>query len=98
MDKRSRSWLAMRFVLRCGSARRRRRLLEVPAELIAHRRQHLVRKQRFAAGTESFVQRGGEHMGRNALVDRGLDGPAALPGIGDPSGEGRWTIKAAIDE
>ena len=47
------------------------------------------RRTRPAARLEARVQRRGEHVRRHALLDGGLDRPAALAGIGDPSGEAR---------
>ena len=78
-----------------------RRLLDMPAELVAHRREQLVGEIRFAARAEPLVQRRGQHMGRHALIDRGLDGPAAFAGIGHPAREMRRgpgsCIKAAAE-
>src|SRR5712691_4152460 len=62
-------------------------LLRVPAELAAHRVQDLAGELAERAGLEPLDQRGGDHRGGNALVHRGQDRPAALAGVGDPSGE-----------
>src|SRR5690349_19027369 len=62
-------------------------LLHMPPELPAHRRQQLVLEIRLAARVEALVQRGGQHRRGHGLVDRGLDGPAALAGVGDAAGE-----------
>src|ERR1700679_1985661 len=50
------------------------------------------REQFFAEGvahprTEAGIERGRQHLGRHRLLDRRLDGPAALTGIGDVAGE-----------
>src|SRR5215475_13346007 len=66
-----------------SNARLRSRSLHVPAEFVAHRRQQLVCKRGFAARAEAFVKGGREHRHRYGLIDRGLDGPAPLSGIGD---------------
>src|SRR5262249_60811955 len=63
------------------------RFLEMTAKLVAHRRQQLVCKIPFAARAEPFVESGGEHMGRNALVDGSLYRPAAFARVGHPPGE-----------
>ena len=64
-------------------------LLKMPAELVAHGREQLVGEIRLAARAEPLVERRGEHMGRHALVDGGLDRPAAFAGIGHPPAEFR---------
>src|SRR5579883_1374139 len=91
------------------------RFFEMPAELVAHRRENLALKIGQAARAEALVQRAAQDGHGNAFVDGGLDGPPAFAGIRDTafecgelgilhqgrvsdSGEGRWTIKAAIDE
>ena len=63
------------------------RLLVVAAELLAHRREHLVAEVVEPARGEALVQRGGEDRRRHALVDRRDRGPAALAGVGDAAGE-----------
>ena len=63
------------------------RLLDVSAELEAHRRQQLVLEVRLAARAEALVERGGQHRRRHGFVDRGLDRPAAFAGVGDAAGE-----------
>src|SRR5262245_35024025 len=57
---------------------RLRWLLGVAPELLAHRRQDLVRELGLAARLEPIDQRGREHMDGNALVDRGKHRPTAL--------------------
>src|SRR5271165_3634556 len=58
-------------------------LFEMAAKTKAHGREHLVLKVRVAARTESLVKRRGQDRHRHAFVNRRLDGPAALAGIGD---------------
>src|SRR5713101_4281768 len=53
-------------------------LLQVPAEFVTHRREQLVRKIGGAARAETLIECGSEHLRRHALVDRGVDRPAAL--------------------
>ena len=62
-------------------------LLVVPAELLAHRREHLVAEVVEAARGEALVERRGQDRRRHALVDRRDRGPAALAGVRDPAGE-----------
>src|SRR5471030_2965719 len=62
-------------------------LLGVAAEALAHRRQHLVRIVGVAARAETGEQRRAQYRRGHALVDGGVDGPAALAGIGDAAGE-----------
>src|SRR5262249_48850440 len=50
---------------------RSRFLLDVPAELEAHRRQQLVRKVRLAAGGEALEKRRGQNVSRHRLFDGG---------------------------
>src|ERR1700722_3027154 len=59
------------------------RLLDMPAELIAHRRQDFDLEFRVAARAEALIQRRREHGNGHALVDARLDGPAAFARIGD---------------
>src|SRR5579883_3574420 len=59
----------------------------MPAKLVAHGREQLVREVRLAARSEPLVERRREHMSRHALVDGGLDRPPPLTGIGHPSAE-----------
>ena len=46
-----------------------RLLLDVPAELVAHGREQLVREIGFAARAEALVQRGSQHRRRHRFVD-----------------------------
>ena len=65
------------------------RRLHVAAELLAHRRQHLLGEGVVLARAEAGVERRGQHLGRHRLLDRRLDRPAALAGILDVAGEAR---------
>ena len=65
------------------------RLLEMPAELEAHRRQQLVLVLGVAARDEALIERGAQHRHRHALVDSRLDRPATFAGIGHATGEFR---------
>src|SRR5918993_1230114 len=88
---------ALRRACECAQARetravrkmcsRSRRLLDMPAELVAHGREQLVGEIRLAARAEPLVERRRQDMRRHTLVDRRLDGPAALAGIGHPASE-----------
>src|SRR5262245_65907693 len=62
-------------------------LLKVPTELVAHGRKQLICKVCLASGAEPLVQGGGQDVTGHALVDRRLDRPAALAGIGHAPGE-----------
>src|SRR5262245_57510510 len=68
----------------------------MPAELVTHRRQDLVREVRLTARAEALVQRGGEHGRRYRFVDRRLDSPAPFPRIRYASGELRE--RGVLDE
>ena len=57
------------------------------AEAEPHGGQHAVLEVGLAAGVEALVQGGREDVGRNGLVDGGVDGPASLAGVGDAAGE-----------
>ena len=57
------------------------------AEAEAHGREHLFAEGVLLPRAEPGVQRRGEHIGRHRLLDRGLDGPAALAGILDEARE-----------
>ena len=61
--------------------------LDVAAEAETHRREHLFSEVVLPPRTESGVKRGRQHVRRDRLLDRGLDGPAALAGILDVAGE-----------
>src|SRR5215471_5767848 len=76
------SYLSGSLMLRRSFAAR---FFEVSSELEAHRRKQLVLIIALAAGAEAFVKRGRENGYRHALIDRSLDRPAALTGIGDVS-------------
>src|SRR5437870_5488707 len=77
MQSRSRSdaLVAAMFRSAAGGA------LGVTAELLAQRRQDLLGERLLCAGAEARVERGGEHVGRDVLVDRRLDRPSALTGV-----------------
>ena len=62
-----------------------RRLLDVTAEPVAHRREHPVGEVGLAARVEALVEGRGQHVRRHGLVDRGRERPAALAGIRDPA-------------
>jgi hypothetical protein len=70
-----------------GTRGRHRLLLEMAAELEAHGGEQAVLELRLAARAEAFEERGGEDVRRHALVDRGVERPSPLAGIGDPAGE-----------
>ena len=53
------------------------------AKTCAHGGQDFFRKCMILARTKARVQRCGQHFGRNSLVDRRVDGPAAFAGILD---------------
>ena len=59
----------------------------MPAEAEAHRRQHLLGEGVLLARAEAHEQRGREHVGRHRLLDRRLDGPAALARVLDDARE-----------
>ena len=61
--------------------------LDVAAEAEPHRRKHLFSEVVLLPRAESGVKRGGQHVRRDGLLDRGLDGPTALAGILDVAGE-----------
>src|SRR5262249_46282225 len=65
------------------------RFFQMPPEFVTHGRQELVGEIGLAARAEPLVESRGEHMRRHALVDGGLDGPAAFAGIGYAAGEFR---------
>ena len=56
-------------------------------ELVAHRRQQLAGELAEAARLEPLVERGSDHRGGHALVDRREHRPAALSGVAHPTGE-----------
>src|SRR5215831_14470896 len=62
-------------------------LLVVSAELLAHRREQLVRELVEPAGREARVQRRSQNRCGDAHVDRCVRRPTALTGIGYASGE-----------
>src|SRR5579863_2613994 len=61
--------------------------LDVAAEAEPHRRKHLFSEVVLLPGAESGVERGAQHVSRDRLLDRGLNGPATLAGILDVAGE-----------
>src|SRR5271154_6540001 len=74
------------------TAMRRRRLrcgidqlvaLDVAAEAEAHGRKHLFAEGMLLPRAEAGIERRGKHLHRNRLLDRSLDGPAALARILD---------------
>src|SRR5262249_42169661 len=62
-------------------------LLEMAAELEAHGGEQAVLELRLAGRAEAFEERGGEDVRRHALVDRRVERPSPLAGVGDPAGE-----------
>ena len=80
-------WRAVHRCLPVGTPSLAGRLLDVPAELEAHRREQLVLEVGLAARAEALVERGRQHRRRHGLVDRGLDRPAPFAGVGDAAGE-----------
>jgi hypothetical protein len=60
--------------------------LHVSAEFIAHGREHLVGVVGLTARTEALVERGGEHVRRDDLVDGRLDRKDSWPFASE-----RWT-------
>src|ERR1700704_5317273 len=62
-----------------------RRLL-MAAETSAHRGKNFLGKRMFLARAEASEQSGGEHLGRDRLVDGGVDGPPSLAGVLDEAG------------
>src|SRR5262249_16859056 len=69
------------------AAARSWRLLDVPAELEAHRREHAVLEFGLAARAEALEQRRGEHMRGNAGIDRRIERPPSLAGVRYAPGE-----------
>src|SRR6516164_10910337 len=71
------------FPCRQGNAQRMLpgRLLDVPAKLVAHGRQHLAGKIGLAARAEALKECGRQDVCGDRLVDRRLDGPASLARI-----------------
>lgn len=53
-------------------------LLDVSAELVAHRGQEFVGKVGGAARIETFVERGGKHVRGDAFVNRRVDRPSTF--------------------
>src|SRR5882724_7336919 len=64
-----------------------RRLLEMTAEFVAHRRQQLVGILLLAARAEAREQRRADDRSGNPLVDRRLKRPTTLARVGDPAME-----------
>src|SRR4051794_22410736 len=63
------------------------RALHVAAELLAHRREDLAGEVGLPTRGEALEERGGEHAGGHALLDRRLDRPPALARVGHVAGE-----------
>ena len=63
-------------------------LLVVAAELLAHRRQQLVREVGGALGDEAVEQCGRDHRRGHAFVDRGGNRPSTFARVADPPAEG----------
>src|SRR6185312_11584371 len=61
--------------------------LDMSAEAEAHGREHLLAERMGLARAEAGIERGGEHLRRDGLLDRRLDGPATLAGILHEAGE-----------
>ena len=61
------------------------RLLVSP-KTVAHGGENLFGEGMFLARAETGEQGCGQHLRRHRLVDRGIDGPAALAGILDKAG------------
>src|SRR6185312_1413386 len=61
--------------------------LDVAAEAETHRREHLLSEVVLLPRAESGVKGGGQHVRRDRLLDRGLDGPTTLAGILDVARE-----------
>src|SRR3989441_4305656 len=68
---------------------RARRLLDVAAELVAHRREHLLREGVLPARAEAREEGGGEDVAGNGFLERRHDRPAPLAGVRDDAGVGR---------
>src|ERR1035438_3111624 len=62
-------------------------LLEMAAELEAHRGEHLVLEIRLAARTESRIERRRQDRRGDGFVDRRFDRPASFARIGDVRSE-----------
>src|ERR1700761_731031 len=63
------------------------RLLQMAAELEAHRREQLVLVVGLTARKKSFVKRGAQHWDWHAFVDSSLDCPPAFTGVGNAAGK-----------
>src|SRR5271165_4907900 len=55
--------------------------LYVPAELLPHGRQHLLRESMLLPGPEAHVERRSQHLRRYRFIDRSLNRPAAFARI-----------------
>src|SRR6516164_2894023 len=64
-----------------------RGFFEVSAKSIAHGGQQLVSIVGFATRAETLVKRSGQNRYGDCLINRRLDGPAPLAGIGHSTGE-----------
>ena len=60
---------------------------DMAAELVAHGREQLLAEAVLDARAEARIERGGQHIGRHGLLDRGVDRPAAFAGILDEAVE-----------
>src|SRR5260221_10983363 len=90
--RRDRRWLRRRPAHRTArwsslALRRTLWLLDMAAELEAQCREQLVGELLLAARAEAGKHRRADHRRGNALVDRRLQRPASLAGIGDPAME-----------
>src|SRR3954453_6323451 len=69
----------------------------VAAELGPQRRVHLGREVAAALRVVPLIERRGDHRQRDALVDRVLDGPPALAGLGDDGLERREVVAVLLE-
>ena len=68
------------------------------AESFAHRGQDLFGKGVLLTRAETRVERGGKDLGGDPFLERGLDGPAAFPGIFHVAGIGiEFTVARQSD-
>src|SRR5690242_1591875 len=64
-------------------------LLDVAAELEAHRGEHLAREVRFSAGGKALEERRAQDRGGRRFFDRRLQRPASFARVGNVTGEVR---------
>src|SRR5712691_11758508 len=71
------------------------RPLDMSAELVAHRRQHLFGKGVLLAGAETGVEGSRENIGWNRFFQRGYNRPAAFAGVLHGAGvvRERWRFR-----